>query len=69
MTKDHVMALNGQLIQVSVEFIDFMIFHELMHMLHFHHQKAFHKVLEQLVPQHRKVNRDLKAFYQSIRVF
>lgn len=68
MTKDQVMALNLQLIQVPIAFIDSVIFHELTHLLHFHHQKAFHEMLEQLVPQHRQVNRDLKAFYQAIRI-
>lgn len=66
MTRDRVMALNIYLVQSPMKCVDYVIFHELTHMLHFDHQTAFHALLEQLVPQHRQVVRELNRFNRSI---
>lgn len=63
MTREHVMALNCELIHVPSEYIDAVIFHELVHMLHFNHQKAFHACLERLVPHHKQVHKALGTFW------
>lgn len=63
MTRNRIMALNTQLIQVPLEAIDAVIFHELVHILHFNHQKPFHDCLEALVPHHKQVHKDLSQFW------
>lgn len=63
MTRRHVMALNCELIHVPLEYVDAVIFHELVHILHFNHQKAFHECLERLVPNHKQVHKELEKFW------
>lgn len=63
MTRKRVMALNRELVHVPVAFIDAVIFHELVHILHFNHQKYFHDCLERLVPHHRQIHKNLGTFW------
>lgn len=65
MTRGRVIVLNCELIHVSVEWIDAVIFHELVHMLHFNHQRPFHDCLEALLPRHRQVSKALGEFWAA----
>jgi hypothetical protein len=43
-------SLNIKLIQVSVEYIDYVITHELCHLKHLHHEAGFYKLLSRIMP-------------------
>jgi predicted metal-dependent hydrolase len=43
-------SLNIKLIQVPVEYIDYVITHELCHLKHLHHEAGFYKLLSRVMP-------------------
>lgn len=43
-------SLNIKLIQVPVEYIDYVIIHELCHLKHLHHEAGFYKLLSRIMP-------------------
>lgn len=43
-------TLNIKLIQVPVEYIDYVIIHELCHLKHLHHETQFYKLLARVMP-------------------
>lgn len=43
-------SLNIKLIQVPIEFIDYVIVHELCHLKHLHHEPEFYKLLSRVIP-------------------
>lgn len=43
-------TLNIKLIQVPVEYIDYVIIHELCHLKHLHHETQFYKLLSRVMP-------------------
>ena len=55
--KPHRMLLNTNLIRARVDLIDYVIFHELCHILHANHSSSFYSLLEKVWPtwqQHRE---------------
>ena len=61
-----VITFNTQLIQVPKECIDYVVVHELAHMVHMNHSKAFHNLVEQYLPQSREKRKRLKQFSASL---
>ena len=54
--------LNLALIQYPPECIDYVIFHEMCHLLHFNHSAAFYSLLQQLCPDWRALKQQLETF-------
>jgi len=44
-------TLNIKLIQVPMEYIDYVIIHELCHLKHLHHETGFYKLLSRIMPE------------------
>lgn len=61
-----VITFNIHLIQTPKECIDYVIVHELAHMVHMNHSKAFHALVEQYLPQSREKRALLKRFSASL---
>ena len=61
-----VITFNTNLIQVPKECIDYVVVHELAHMVHMNHSKAFHDLVELHLPQSREKRALLKRFNASL---
>ncbi|MBW6487587.1 SprT family zinc-dependent metalloprotease [Sulfurimonas sp.] len=60
-----VITLNIELIKIDKKLIDFIVVHELSHLVHMNHSKKFHSLVERYLPDAKSLNRELKA----IRLF
>ncbi len=55
-------TLNIKLIQVPVEYIDYVIIHELCHLKHLHHEPEFYKLLSRIMPDWKRKKEKLDRF-------
>lgn len=55
-------SLNIKLIQVPVEFIDYVIVHELCHLKYMHHEPEFYKLLSRMMPDWERKKERLDRF-------
>lgn len=55
-----VVTLNSELIKQDVDEIDYVVIHELVHLIHFDHSKAFWSTVEFYKPDYRKNKKVLK---------
>ena len=62
-----VITFNIHLIQTPKECIDYVVVHELAHMVHMNHSKAFHALVEKYLPQSREKRTRLKQFSASLQ--
>jgi len=53
-------TLNTQLMRVQKELIDYVIVHELAHIVHMNHSKQFHELVESYLPQSKMLRKKLK---------
>ena len=53
--------LNTFLATLDVKFLHYVLMHEYAHTIHFHHQKSFYELLEQLHPNYRDIEKSLKS--------
>jgi hypothetical protein len=60
-----VITLNIELIKIDKRLIDFIVVHELAHLVHMNHSKKFHSLVERYLPDAKALNRELRA----IRLF
>jgi len=51
---------NWQLATLPPELAEYVIVHEAVHLQHFHHQRGFHRKLEQIIPDHRQREEQLR---------
>jgi len=56
-----VITLNIELIKINKKLIDFIVVHELAHLVHMNHSKKFHSLVERYIPDAKALNRELKA--------
>lgn len=55
-------TLNWRLIQLPLHLIDYVVVHELAHLIEMNHSKAFWALVEFACPGHREARRELKNF-------
>jgi predicted metal-dependent hydrolase len=55
-----VIVFNTQLVKAPVEYLDFVVAHELLHLLHHNHGVDFRKALDNVMPDWRARRRGLK---------
>ena len=58
--KNHTITLNSKLIEYDIEKIDYVIIHELSHIIHFNHSKNFWNLVSKYCPDYKKIRKELK---------
>lgn len=58
--KNHSITLNSHLIEYSIEKLDYVIIHELCHIIHFDHSKDFWLLVSKYCPDYKKIRKELK---------
>lgn len=61
-TVEGVITLNLKLMQVPKKYIDYVIVHELCHMIEHNHSKRFYLLLDRMMPDWRQRRRELNEF-------
>lgn len=56
-----VVTLNTMMMQLSYEHIDYIIVHELAHLRHMNHSKAFHELVRRYLPEEKSLRRELRG--------
>jgi len=56
-----VITLNSELIKIDKRLIDFIVVHELAHLVHMNHSKSFHSLVERYMPNAKALNQELKG--------
>jgi len=59
-------TINSQLIRYPLTCIDYVMVHELTHLKHLHHGRAFYQLLEQVMPDWRQHRLLLSQFSGSL---
>lgn len=62
MVNKRVITLNAYLIHTPLSCIEFVMFHELVHLIHPNHSKDFYYVLSMLLPEHLERNKHLNQY-------
>lgn len=58
--KNHTITLNSKLIEYDIEKIDYVIIHELSHIIHFDHSKAFWNLVSKYCKNYKEIRKSLK---------
>lgn len=58
--KNHSVTLNSHLIEKNIEKIDYVIVHELSHIIHFDHSSSFWQLVSEYCPNYKKIRKELK---------
>jgi hypothetical protein len=53
-------TLNTQLMKLKKEFIDYVVVHELAHLVHMNHSKEFHSLVERYLPNSKNIRKQLR---------
>ena len=54
------MTLNSKLIEFDVSKIDYVIIHELCHIIHFNHSKEFWELVFKYCPNYKQIRKEMK---------
>lgn len=57
---NHSITLNSHLIEYSTEKLDYVIVHELSHIIHFDHSKDFWNLVSKYCPSYKQIRKELK---------
>lgn len=60
------LSFNTSLAQLPLECITYIVIHELSHINHKHHQKAFWQCVEEYMPQYKACEKKLKEFIPAL---
>jgi predicted metal-dependent hydrolase len=58
--KSKTITLNTNLIKYDIECLDYVIIHELCHLVYFNHSKGFWNLVGSYVPNYKKIQKELK---------
>lgn len=58
--KSKTVTLNSRLIEYPLEALDYVIVHELSHLIHFNHSSSFWKLVEKYKPDYKRIRKELK---------
>ena len=57
---NHSITLNSKLIEYELEKIDYVIIHELSHIIHFDHSKDFWNLVSKYCPNYKEIRKEMK---------
>lgn len=58
--KNHTITLNSKLIEYDISKIDYVIIHELSHIIHFDHSKDFWNLVSKYCKDYKKIRKEMK---------
>ena len=58
--KNHTITLNSKLIEYDISKIDYVIIHELSHIIHFDHSKKFWNLVSKYCKDYKKIRKEMK---------
>lgn len=58
--KNHTITLNSKLIEFDISKIDYVIIHELSHIIHFNHSKSFWNLVSKYCKDYKKIRKEMK---------
>lgn len=58
--KNLIVTINSKLIKEKIDKIDYVIIHELSHLVHFNHSRDFWEVVEKYCPKYKRIRKDLR---------
>ena len=58
--KNHTITLNSKLIEYDISKIDYVIIHELSHIIHFNHSKKFWDLVGKYCKDYKKIRKEMK---------
>jgi predicted metal-dependent hydrolase len=58
--RNNTITINLELLKRKLEYIDYVIIHELSHFVHFNHSKSFWGLVEKYMPNYKKLRKELK---------
>ncbi len=58
--KNHTITLNSKLIEFDVEKIDYVIVHELSHIIHFNHSKEFWQLVSKYSKNYKRIRKEMR---------
>lgn len=59
-SSNRIITFNTELIKIDKKLIDFVVVHELAHLVHMNHSKRFHELVSMYVEDSRRLNQELK---------
>lgn len=57
---NHSITLNSHLIEYSIDKLDYVIIHELSHIIHFDHSREFWNLVSKYCPKYKQIRKELK---------
>ena len=60
--RTHVITLNLELIKRDVSYLDYVIIHEMSHLIYGDHSREFWKLVEENMPDYKKYREEMKEF-------
>ena len=58
--KNHTITLNSKLIEFDIEKIDYVIIHELSHIIHFDHSKEFWNLVSKYCKDYKRIRKEMR---------
>lgn len=58
--KNHTITLNSKLIEFDIEKIDYVIIHELSHIIHFNHSKEFWNLVSKYSKDYKRIRKEMR---------
>lgn len=58
--KNHTITLNSKLIEFDIEKIDYVIIHELSHIIHFNHSKSFWALVSKYCKDYKRIRKEMR---------
>lgn len=68
-TKDGELNFNFRLSLLPPKVIDYIIIHELAHLIEFNHSKKFYKVVECIMPKYKNYRKELKDYDYLLQIY
>lgn len=59
--RNHTITLNSKLIEYDIKYLDYVIIHELSHLVHFDHSREFWDVVSKYCPEYKQLRKEMKG--------